>query len=83
MAKSDQWDPTYSNMHANIQKKSKFSKNSPNFKIFKKFQNEYKIKKKRLKNFSFIKFQNFNIEIIILKNDKTIIVYHFGQYMDL
>jgi hypothetical protein len=31
-----------------------------------------------LKNFS-LKFQNFNILIIILKNDKTIIAYHFGQ----
>ena len=48
------------------------------FKIFQYL----KIKKKKFK-FSkisvFIKFQNFNIQIIILKNDKTIIAYHFGQ----
>jgi hypothetical protein len=31
----------------------------------------------------FIKSQNVNISIIILKNDKTIIAYHFGPYMDL
>ena len=47
---------------------------SKNFKII-KFSNS-------LKNFS-LKFQNFNILIIILKNDKTIIAYHFGQYYGL
>ena len=59
-----------------------------NLKNFKRIQNFHKIST-FLKNFNiskfskisvFIKFQNFNIWIIILKNDKTIIAYHFGQY---
>ena len=44
-----------------------------------KFQIFFKMLKfsNSLKNSVFIKFQNFNIKIIILKNDKTIIAYHF------
>ena len=39
---------------------------------------------KSFKNFRvFVKFENFNIYIIILKNYKTIIAYHFGQYFVL
>jgi hypothetical protein len=33
--------------------------------------------------FSTILFEYTQEEIITLKNDKTIIAYHFGQYMDI
>ena len=54
-------------------------------KIFIRYQNLKKISifqnfQKVSKISVFIEFQNFNIQIIILKNDKTIIAYHFGQY---
>ena len=55
-------------------KKIKFKvQNFQKISIFQKFRKISKIS-------VFIKFINFNIWITILKNDKTIIAYHFGQY---
>ena len=54
----------------------KLFKNFKNYMKFLNFQKKIKISKISNKFKIFIKFQ-------ILKNDKTIIAYHFGQYMDL